>query len=104
MCKEEVVKEDLSEIKYYHSFKKRLDEYMAENLPSSVVELNKLYAETIRNAPIRLYHVYVGLYIKGWTQEGVANDMNYTVNYVQTLNSKLIQFLQENIHKEEEVC
>lgn len=104
MCKEEVVKEDLSEIKYYHTYKKKLDMYMAENLPSSVVELNKLYADCIRNAPIRLYHVYVGLYIKGWTQEGVANDMNYTLNYVQNLNSKLIQFFQENIHKEEKVC
>ena len=104
MCKEEVIKEDLSEIKYYHSRKHKLDSYMAENLPSSVVELNKLYAECIRNAPIRLYHVFVGLYIKGWTQEGVADEMKYTVNYVQNLNSKLIQFLRENIHKEEEVC
>ena len=104
MCKEEVIKEDLSEIKYYHSRKHKLDSYMAENLPSSVVELNKLYAECIRNAPIRLYHVFVGLYIKGWTQEGVADEMNYTVNYVQNLNSKLIQFLRENIHKEDEVC
>ena len=104
MCIEEVVRNDLSEIKYYHTRKSKLDAYMEDNLPSSVVELVKLYAETIRKAPIRLYHVYVGLYVKGWTLDGVANEMEYTIGYVQNLSTKLIQFLQENIVKEEGVC
>lgn len=104
MCNEKVIRDDLSEIKYYYSRQKELDGYMSEGLPSNVLNIVQRYANLIQKAPIRLYHVYVGLYVKGWTQENVALEMNYTLNYVQSLSGQLLQFFRETINKEEGVC
>lgn len=91
----EKVKEELGEIKYYYLQKEKLDAYMAELTCSSLMELIERYSNAIRLAPIKLYHVYVGLYIKGWSQGALAREMGYTRYYVQILNGKLIEFLQE---------
>ena len=37
------------------------------------------------------------LYVKGYTQEGTAAELNYTPVYIQMLNKKLLLFLQKNI-------
>ena len=59
MCNEKVIRDDLSEIKYYYSRQKELDGYMSEGLPSNVLNIVQRYANLIQKAPIRLYHVYV---------------------------------------------
>lgn len=97
MYADEKIKKELEEIKYYYLQKEKLDAYMTELTCSSVMELIERYSETIRHAPIKLYHVYVGLYIKGWSQGVVAREMGYTRYYVQILNGKLIEFLQERL-------
>ena len=91
----EKIKEELEEIKYYYLQKEKLDAYMTELTCSSVMQLVERYTNAIRRAPIKLYHVYVGLYIKGWSQIAVAREMGYTRYYVQILNGKLIEFLRE---------
>ena len=52
------------------------------------------YNAAIRTAPVRLYEVYVGLYIDGCTQEQYAESVGYTTEYIQSLNTKLIRYLQ----------
>ena len=95
----EKVKEELGEIKYYYLQKEKLDAYMAELTCSSLMELIERYSKAIRLAPIKLYHVYVGLYMKGWSQGALAREMGYTRYYVQILNGRLIQYLKENLDK-----
>ena len=52
------------------------------------------YNAAIRTVPVRLYEIYVGLYIDGCTQEQYAESVGYTTEYIQSLNTKLIRYLQ----------
>ena len=52
------------------------------------------YNAAIRMAPVRLYEIYIGLYIDGCTQEQYAESVGYTTEYIQSLNTKLIRYLQ----------
>jgi hypothetical protein len=97
MYAEEKIKEELEEIKYYNLQKEKLDAYMKELSCSSVLDLLERYSRVINNAPIKLYHVYVGLYVKGWSQGALAREMGYTRYYVNVLNVRLIEFLQAKL-------
>lgn len=99
MYAEEKIKEELEELKYYYQQKEKLDEYRTELACSVIEELPERYARVMRCAPIKLYHVYVGLYMKGWSQGALAREMGYTRYYVQILNGRLIQYLKENLDK-----
>ena len=52
------------------------------------------YNAAIRTVTVRLYEIYVGLYIDGCTQEQYAESVGYTTEYIQSLNTKLIRYLQ----------
>ncbi len=99
MYADEKIKEELEELKYYYQQKEKLDVYMTELSCSVIEELLERYSRVIRCAPIKLYHVYVGLYMKGWSQGALAREMGYTRYYVQILNGRLIQYLKENLDK-----
>ena len=63
MKTKEEVRDDLKEIRYYCS-KQRDFENAAKTIGSStVVEKVKAYNEAIQTAPIRLYDLYVSLYV-----------------------------------------
>lgn len=99
MYSEERVKEELEELKYYYQQKDKLDVYLTELSSSVINELVEKYSKIISCAPIKLYHVYVGLYMKGWSQIALAREMGYTRYYVQILNGRLIQYLKESLDK-----
>ena len=50
----------------------------------------------ILNAPLYLFDLYVCLYIKGYTQDKMAVELNVSSQYVQSQNKKLIEFLQSH--------
>lgn len=99
MYTEEKIKEELEELKYYYQQKEKLDEYRTELTCSVIEELPERYARVMCCAPIKLYHVYVGLYMKGWSQGALAREMGYTRYYVQILNGRLIEYLKGNLDK-----
>ena len=91
------IRSDLKEIRYYYSRKAMFDECKSIVIGSSIMEKVRRYNEAVKTAPPRLYDMYMMLYMKGYTQEGTAAELNYTPVYIQMLNKKLLLFLQKNI-------
>lgn len=91
------IREDLKEIRYYYSRKKMFDEASKVVGKSNVIEKVERYSEAIRDAEPRFYDLYINLYVKGYTQEGFAAEMNYSPDYIQILNKKLVLFLQKQL-------
>lgn len=91
------IREDLKEIRYYYSRKKMFDEASKVVGKSNVMAKVERYSEAIRDAEPRFYDLYINLYVKGFTQEGLAAEMNYTTEYIQILNKRLVLYLQKNL-------
>lgn len=91
------IRSDLKEIRYYYSRKAMFDECKNVVIGSSITEKARRYNEAVKSAPPQLYDLYMMLYVKGYTQEGTAAELNYTPVYIQMLNKKLLLFLQKNI-------
>ena len=64
-----------------------------ETKGNNISELVDKYNEAMKNAPTKLYGIYICLYVHGGTQESIANEMSYTPFYIYKLNNKLIEFL-----------
>ena len=93
----EQVRKDLKEIRYYYSKKNELD-YALDTVENSAIQsLLEKYNKVMRLAGIRLYSVYVSLYIQNQTQSSMAASENLCPGYVKQLNRNLIKFLAENL-------
>ena len=104
MTDERIIRDDLEEIKYYSTRKYVLDSYMKDFCETNILDLMSKYNAVIKHAPIKFYHLYVLIYLKGNTQEFAADEMGFAINTVQTMQKNLILWLCENIKKEEAVC
>ena len=91
------IRSDLKEIRYYYSRKAMFDECKNIVVGNSVTEKVRRYNEAVKNAPPRLYDIYMMLYVKGYTQEGLSAKLNYTPVYIQMLNKQLLLFLQSKL-------
>lgn len=99
--KAELIRNELKEIRYYYSHKEMFDKAAVEVGTITVAGKIKKYNEAIRHAPPRLYEIYVSLYINNNTFESLAEKINFSYDYIQKLNRKLVKFFQENIKVEE---
>lgn len=93
----EKIRADLKEIRYYYSRKEIFDEAFKQVGINSVREKARKYNEAMQTASPQLYDVYFNLYVKNYTQEALANILNYTPEYIRLLNKKLLQFLQKRV-------
>ena len=103
------IRSDLKEIRYYYSRKAMFDECKNIVIGSSIMEkvrryneasiMEKVrrYNEAVKTAPPRLYDMYMMLYVKGYTQEALSAELNYTPVYIQMLNKQLLLFLQSKL-------
>ena len=91
------IREDLKDVRYYYARKTIFDEAGATVGINSIVKKVLKYNEAVKAASPRLYDLYVCLYIKNYTQEGLSIELNYTPEYIQMLNKKLLLFLQKVI-------
>lgn len=55
------------------------------------------YNEAMKRAPIKLYDVYISLYINNNTQETLAFDWGVSSEYIKMLNKSLCEFLQRQL-------
>ncbi len=103
MTKEEItvdeVRKDLKDIRYYYSYKKDLMDAAKVICENELVYRIDLYNKLIAKANIKLYHLYYGLYIMGYTQEALSDKMCYTPEYIGSLNSRLIEYLHIELNK-----
>ena len=91
------VKDDLREIRYYYAKQKELDSASRTVGTSSITEKIERYNTAVRKAPVRLYDLYVALYVHNNTQLAVALDWDYTADYIRKLNNQLCQFLKQEL-------
>ena len=93
------IRQQLKTIRLYYTNKARFSDAF-DSLPHTVKELVDKYASIVSTAPLDLYLVYYELYIKGLTQEATAADLNYSTEYIQMKNKRLLLFLQQKINGE----
>ncbi|MEG2450879.1 MAG: helix-turn-helix transcriptional regulator [Clostridia bacterium] len=91
------IREDLKDIRYYYICKKLIDEVSKTVENTAVIEIIAKYNAAIKVACSRDYVLYTSLYIKGLTQESVAEQLGYSPDYVQRMHKKLLLFLQKVI-------
>lgn len=88
------LREDLKEIRYYYARKQAMENGFLSTGKNEVVKKVERYNTAMKIAPIRLYDIYVGLYLNNYTQEAYSMELNYTPEYIQRLNKQLLKFLQ----------
>lgn len=94
------IREDLKAVRYYYSRQNALDKAFAKVGSNAVLEIASKYNRAVKSAPPRLYDLYTSLYVRNYTQEGLSIELNYTPEYIQMLNKKLLLFLQSQIGEE----
>lgn len=97
MISEEIVKDNLENIKYYSVRRYALDSYIKELCTNDIVDLTQKYNKAMEVAPIKLYHLYVLKYLKGCTQEYTAEEMGFTHTTIHSTHNELIRWLCNNI-------
>ena len=88
------IKADLKEIQYYYAHEKEFAKANRIVGQNCVTEKAERYNAAVRNAPPRLYDVYLSLYIYYNTQIVAADDMDCSVTHVKRLNRQLCEFFQ----------
>ena len=101
MKTKEEVREDLKEIRYYCSKRKDFENAAKTIGSSTAVEKVKAYNEAIKTAPIRLYDLYVSLYVNNNTQAVVAEDWGISCDYVRKLTKNLYEYFMSALDKGE---
>ena len=91
------VREDLKEVRYYYARKELFDEAFAKIGKNKVLSKVEKYNQAVISAPPMLYDVYMNLYVRNYTQEALSIEMNYTPEYIQMLNKRLVLFLVEKL-------
>ena len=95
------IREDLKEIRYYYARKEMFDSAISVVGLSAILDKAEKYNTAVRQAPARLYDLYVSLYIRNNTQEGFSIDVGYTPEYINLLHSKLLRFFQSYFNEKE---
>ena len=87
------IRQELNQIRYYYSRREIFEKASGCVGRSSILQLVEKYNKAICFASdAQLYDVYVCIYTEGYTQEGTADKLGYSSNYVYKLNRKLIEF------------
>ena len=96
MISPEKVRRDLKDIRYYYARKAILDSVKGDVGINKVRGMVDRYNKIIMNAPLYLFDLYVCLYVKGYTQDKMAVELNVSSQYVHSQNKKLVEFLQSH--------
>lgn len=91
------VKSDLKEIQYNYAKQKKLDGASRTIGASKITKKVELYNEAVRNAPVKLYEVYVSLYVNNNTQLTLSFDWDCSLEYVKRMTRKLRLFLKNQL-------
>ena len=95
-----IVREELSDIRHYYANIKDFERVSKEIGNPNALEMVETYNRVVKKAPIKLFNLYVCLYIDNNSQETVSIDWGYSVGYIKKLNKKLYDFFVEEFNKE----
>lgn len=96
------VRNDLKDIRYYYSMQKLFETASRSVAQNGVRKKVDRYTRAIKDAPVKLYALYIALYVENNSQAAVAEDWNLTPNYIKELNLKLCEYLLEVLKSTEE--
>ncbi len=91
------IREDLKNIRYYFSRKALLDKAIQCSGKNELLKKIDKYNTAMQYASPKLLDVYYSLYINNHTQESLADELGFTVDYIYRLNKELLKFLQKNL-------
>ena len=95
------VRAELSDIRHYYANIKDFERASVVVGRPSALKMVEQYSRYVKNAPIKLFNLYVCLYVNNNSQETVSIDWNCSVGYIKVLNRKLYEFFIEEFNKEE---
>ena len=102
MISSEQIRKELQEIRYYYMRKESLEDARHSIGPMPIKRILEKYNCVIREAPLRLYDLYACMYIRNETQEAIANEWGYTVQYIRKMISQLFTFFKQKLNEMEE--
>ena len=91
------IRKDLRDIRYYYSKQKEFETAARAVGMHEIAETAERYNAAVRKAPLRLYDVYVSLYIYNNTQLVLSFDWDCSVEYIRRLNKQLCEFFQRQL-------
>lgn len=91
------IREDLKDIRYYHSRKELLDKAIQLSGKSEILRKIDIYNNAMLYAPPKLLDVYYSLYFQNHTQESLAAELGFTIDYIFKLHKQLLKFLQKQL-------
>ena len=92
MMTTEEIRAELQDVRYYYSRKAMFDRAEACVSKNAAVALAEKYGNAVRDAPPRLYDIYVTLYVENNTQASAAEKWGYSEGYIRYLNRQLYAF------------
>lgn len=93
------IRQDLKAVRYYYANRELFD-YAAKDIgENEVLKTVNRYNAAVQKAPAKLYALYIGLYVGNRTQEALAQDMNFSPDYIYRQHRKLLRFLQGEIKR-----
>ena len=94
------IRNELKDVRYYYSKREDFDYASKTFAQSSVIQKAELYTNIIKNAPPKLYDLYVAYIVNNNSQEVVADDWGFCVEYIKKLCRKMYDFILAEINKE----
>lgn len=91
----EQIRNDLKDIKYYNSRKELLDKAIQLSGKSEILKKIDVYNSAMQSASPKLLDIYYSLYFNNHTQESLADELGFTIDYIYKMNKQLLKFLQK---------
>ena len=92
------IREDLRDIRYYYSMQELFDKASSKVKPVAVLSKVERYNAVMKNAPARMYILYVSLYVNNNSQTELADQWGFTREYIKELNQKLVEYLHSTLN------
>ena len=93
----DTIRKELKEVRYYYANREMFDQAAKGVGENEIIKTVNRYNAAVQKAPVKLYALYIGLYVGNRTQEALAQDMNFSPDYIYRQHRKLLRFLQGEI-------
>ena len=90
------VRDELMELKYYHTYRDVFDARKDEVKSAKLENLSTYYNRLMLDAPMKLLHIYFEYYLTEQSQEQVADRCYVSVSCISKLCQHLVAYLSEH--------
>lgn len=98
--KKDIIK-DLKDVRYYYANRKDFDNAAKSISESTVIKKAEYYNELIKNAPPKLFNMYLAFVINNNSQATVADDWGFCIENIKYYCSKMYDYLLQEAKKSE---